>query len=261
MTGGWWRLTSEADVALLAFDTATRATTVAWQGARGEPPIEARDDPPSGERPRHTACLLPLIADVLERSGTSWRALERVAVGVGPGTFTGLRIGIATARALVQALAVPLVGVPTLRSLAASADCTEFPAAGAGQRPEAVVCVLDARRAEVFAAAWSITDHGLVSLFAARALRPEALVDLLLSTEGLVPANTLALGDGALAFREIVAASGVVVPDDTERHRVTAVNHCQLAWSLPPRHPDDVHPCYVRLPDAELHADAPTRTR
>lgn len=250
-------------MALLALDTATRATAVAWQAEADELPQEARDDPPAGERPRHTACLLPLIAELLEQSGSSWNHLDRIAVGVGPGTFTGLRIGIATARALAQALAVPLVGVSTLRSLASSVEHADTQPLGDGEREiDAVMSVLDARRGEVFAAAWSIADSGLVELFGVRALRPEALVDLFTATEGLVPARILTVGDGALAFRDVLEPSGVVIPDDhSECHRVTAVNHCRLAWSLPAHHPDDVHPCYVRLPDAELGARAVTPTR
>ncbi|MBV9167568.1 MAG: tRNA (adenosine(37)-N6)-threonylcarbamoyltransferase complex dimerization subunit type 1 TsaB [Solirubrobacterales bacterium] len=248
---------------LLALDTATRATAVAWQATAAEPALEARDDPPAGERPRHTTCLLPLIAELLERSGSSWRQLERIAVGVGPGGFTGLRVGIATARALAQALALPLVGVSTLRSMAASVQRADPRVLGAaGRRTETVVAVLDARRGEVFAAAWSTADRGLVPLFGVRALSPAALVDLLVRTEGLAAARTLAVGDGALAFRDVLEPSGVVIPDDnSECHRVTAASHCRLAWSLPAGHPDDVHPCYVRLPDAQPgpRALAPTR--
>lgn len=244
-------------MAILALDTATRATAVAWQSADGEPALDARDDPPAGERPRHMGCLLPLIADLLECSGASLEQLERIAVGVGPGTFTGLRIGIATARALGQALAVPLVAVSTLESLAA---CLEqaYPRsrqahARSNDRPEAVVAVLDARRGEVFAAAWSLTGGGRVPVLGVRALKPAQLAQALATSEQLVPDRTLAVGEGALAFRDILESSGVEIPDDdSECHRVSASGHCRLAWSLPARDPSDVHPCYVRLPDAEL---------
>ena len=244
---------------LLAFDTATRATAVAWQSAASEQPLDARDDPPAGERPRHTSCLLPLVAELLERSGTSFTQLERIAVGIGPGTFTGLRIGIATARALGQALRVPLVGVSTLESLVVSVERTYPHREG---RPDVVVSVLDARRGEVFAAAWSLAGGGRVPLFGVRALTPGELAELLVTSERLVPDRTLAVGDGALAFRDILESSGVAIPDDaSECHKVSASAHCRLAWSLPARHPNDVHPYYVRLPDAELGRRALTSTR
>jgi len=244
---------------LLAFDTATRATTVAWQSSESEPALEARDDPPAGQRPRHTACLLPLIAELLKGPGASFDQLERIAVGIGPGTFTGLRIGIATARALSQALGVPLVGVSTLESLAVYAEHA-YPRARGG--PETFVSVLDARRGEVFAAAWSLTHSGLAPLFGVRALSPTELAELLAGTERLLPNRTLAVGDGALAFRDVLESSGVAIPDDdSECHRVTASAHCRLAWSLPARQARDVHPYYVRLPDAELGRRALISTR
>lgn len=233
-------------MAILAFDTATRATAVALQRAREGEALEARDDPPPGERPRHTACLLPLIADVLARSSAPWSELERIAVGVGPGTFTGLRIGISTARALAGVLGIPLVAVPTLESLAVALRSEDV-----GGVRDAVVSVIDARRREVFAAAWSLADGHLSPLFGVAALAPHELVRRLVETEGLVPSRAVAVGDGAVAFRSVLEASGVAVPgDDAECHRVSAVGHCRLGWSLPARRPSDIHPCYVRAPDA-----------
>jgi tRNA threonylcarbamoyladenosine biosynthesis protein TsaB len=107
---------------VLGFDTATGATAVALlDTSAGERTIEARDDPPSGERPRHASRLLTLITEVLSSAELGWDDLDRIAVGLGPGTFTGLRIGIATARGLAQARSIPLVGVSTLQSLALNA--------------------------------------------------------------------------------------------------------------------------------------------
>ena len=95
---------------ILAFDTATRATTVALSeaGVPGEGTVEARDDPPPGSRPGHVSRLLPLIAEVMERGELGFTDVDRLAVGVGPGTFTGLRIGIATAQALARAASLPV---------------------------------------------------------------------------------------------------------------------------------------------------------
>ena len=140
---------------ILAFDTATPATTVALADlpAPGPGPgpdgtaIELRDDPAPGSRPNHTSRLLDLIETVLGQTGTGWSEIDRIAVGIGPGTFTGLRIGIATAQALARARELPLVGVSTLHALALPAT-DETP-------NRAVLAVLDARRGEAFAAAWA----------------------------------------------------------------------------------------------------------
>jgi tRNA threonylcarbamoyladenosine biosynthesis protein TsaB len=228
----------------LAFDTATPATTVALCRAADQV-VEARDDPRPGQRPGHATRLLPLAREVLERSGLAWSEVERIAVGTGPGTFTGLRIGVATARALARALGVPLTGVSTLQSLAVNA--LGFPAAGC----DAIVVVLDARRREVFAAAWPLDQLQAPerALLSPRALAPDALAELILDWR-MPP---LALGNGAVEYRSVLERSGALIPDDgSELHRVTAIHHCRLARARPAGPPDDVQPEYLRLPDAEI---------
>jgi tRNA threonylcarbamoyladenosine biosynthesis protein TsaB len=220
----------------------------------GDVVYAARDDPPPGRRPGHARWLLPLIARVLERAGVGWDGLERIAVGTGPGTFTGLRIGIATARALAQARDIPLVGVSTLHSLAlAGTRASLHPSGGEPLPPgvDSVLAVLDARRGEVFAASWRIdeVEDFDAALLLPRALAPEALAELVAP---LGP-STLAIGDGAVAFREVLESSGSFIPrDDSPLHRVTATNHCWLAGRLPATVPDEVRPDYLRAPDAEI---------
>jgi tRNA threonylcarbamoyladenosine biosynthesis protein TsaB len=230
---------------ILALDTATRATAVALSGPDGEL-HEARDDRPRGQRPQHVAKLLPLCAEVLGRAGRAFEQVDCVAVGTGPGTFTGLRIGVATARALARAAHVPLVGVSTLHSLALNG--LDVPPADGR---DAVLAVLDARRHEAFVAAWSrdnLTPLG-APLMEPSALGPEALAEAL-RRAALTP---LALGEGAIEFSEVLELSGAFVPDYESRlHRVTAVNHCRIARDLEPGDPDQVEPEYLRLPDAEL---------
>jgi tRNA threonylcarbamoyladenosine biosynthesis protein TsaB len=252
---------------ILGLDTATRATAVALAGQNGEA-LEARDDPPPGHRPRHAAKLLPLCAEVLELAGRSFGDLDRIAVGIGPGTFTGLRIGVATARALAQATAVPLVGVSTLESLAmhaasAVSAVSEAPAVSGvsavseASEAEVVLAVLDARRNEAFTGGWWLSQLSSAAQANGRsrpvvepaALGPEALGDELRR----LGRSTLAVGEGAVAFRQVLERSGAFVPDDDSGlHRVSAVNHCRIARDLEPSDPERVQPQYLRLPDAEL---------
>ena len=107
---------------VLGLDTATASTAVGLleltADGRELIAIERRDDPPPRTRPRHTSALLALAIDALDEAGIGWDELDLLAVGTGPGTFTGLRIGISTARALARARELPIVGVSTLRSLA-----------------------------------------------------------------------------------------------------------------------------------------------
>jgi tRNA threonylcarbamoyladenosine biosynthesis protein TsaB len=227
-------------VTVLGFDTATAATAVALLRPGAEP-VEARHDPAPGERPGHVAQLLPLVRAVLDRAGLGFADLDRLAVGVGPGTFTGLRIGVATARALAQAAGLPLVPVGTLRALALPAQA----AAGA------VLAVLDARRGEAFVAGWVEGEQAV----APAALPVEALA-------GLDPPPTgrwLAVGDGAVRLRAELERAGALVPADGDPlHLVNGGAVCRLALELPGTvRREEVVPQYLRLPDAEL-ARTPT---
>lgn len=242
---------------ILGIDTATPATAVAVLELDPDGhelvSIERRDDPPSGTRPRHTAALLALVLDSLDASGAGWDGLDLIAVGTGPGTFTGLRIGIATARALAHAREVPLVGVSTLRALASGA------ATEAAEQELTPVAVLDARRGEAFAAAWAdpraARDGAAPPLIVPAALAPEQLAETLRGPGG----PWLAVGDGAVRFRPVLEAADAVVADDGAAvHGVSALEHCRLGAGLQPQDPDRVVPEYLRVPDAELALRART---
>jgi tRNA threonylcarbamoyladenosine biosynthesis protein TsaB len=186
------------------------------------------------------------VAEVLQRGGVGWEAVGRIAVGVGPGTFTGLRIGIASARALARARGIELVGVSTLRSIASEA----IPAADRAGA-ECVLAVLDARRGEAFTAAWRRADRANAGteILAPRACATPELAGLVAK----LGASTLAVGEGAVEFRQVLERAGALVPGDgSELHRVSAIAHCRLALSMRASSPDQVAPAYLRLPDAEI---------
>lgn len=234
---------------ILAFDTATQRTTVALRDidtdTNGRVPLEldlaAADDPPAGARPGHAQRLLSLIDQLLRRDGAGWEAVERIAVGVGPGTFTGLRIGIASAQALAMSTGLPLVGVSTLRSLALAAHEREPGCA--------TLAVLDARRGEAFVAGWAAAEDPLSAApaLAACVLTPEQLAQVAAGSG----AARQAVGDGALKFRALLEGAGVAVPDaDSPLHRVSAREHCRLAALAQPSPDGRIEPEYLRLPDA-----------
>jgi tRNA threonylcarbamoyladenosine biosynthesis protein TsaB len=241
---------------VLGFDTATPSTAVGLRLSDGRT-LQARDDPRAGDHPGHATRLLPMAHELLAAAGLGWSAIDRIAVGVGPGTFTGLRVGIATARGLAQALAAELVGVSSLQALA-------LPALTAAGEPEGdaldgVLAVIDARRGEAFAAAYGRRDGETApaELVPARALAPE---DLGVALEAAAGAGDhwLAVGDGALRFRPYLERRGVVVPEGASPlHLVSAEAVCELALHAPAALPgEQVLPDYLRRPDAELALDA-----
>jgi tRNA threonylcarbamoyladenosine biosynthesis protein TsaB len=236
-------------VKVLGFDTATRATTVALLDTDRDEAVERRDDPLAGARPRHTTRLMALVVDVLHATGTDWAEVDRIAVGTGPGTFTGLRIGVATAHALARARGIDLVGVSTLHSLARGAIAQ---GASGGRSHEAVMAVIDARRGEVFAAGWGAAEAARADarpVVSPRALAPDALAD----TMGSDARAWLAVGEGAVEFRAVLEHAGAQIPEpDSDLHRVSAVEHCRLGFGLRPEPPEGIKPEYLRLPDAEI---------
>jgi len=237
-------------VIVLGLDTATRSSAVALRTADGHT-LQARDDPGPGAHPGHATRLLSMTSELLVRARVRWGGLERIAVGVGPGRFTGLRVGIATARGLAQSLPVELVGVSSLRTLAEAVAprCSE---------QEIVLSVIDARRGQVFAAAYATATAGqLRELESPRALRPEELAGAVRQIDELHGAGAsrwLAIGDGAVLYRGALEDAGVAVAGDgSPEHLIDARVVCELATRLAPAGTlEQVVPDYRRAPDAQL---------
>jgi tRNA threonylcarbamoyladenosine biosynthesis protein TsaB len=219
-------------VTIVGFDTSTAATAVCVLRSDGE----AFEHVPATERllepPGHSRELLPLVAELMARAGVSWGDVDGVAVGVGPGGFTGLRIGVASARALATAAQLPVHPVSSLAALAAAID-----------EPLALP-LIDARRGEVFGALYE-QGKEVAKPFATR---PERLAEC----AGRDLAGALAAGDGSLRFRQVIEAAGVrVAPDGSGLHAVRALHVCRLAAGVPAAPPEAVLPTYIRDPDAE----------
>lgn len=194
---------------VLAFDTATDKATSAL----------VRDGEVLGERVSRAMTLLEDIDALLRQGGARPTDLDALAVGIGPGSFTGVRIGLAAARGLAFSLDLPVAGVSTLAALAAGAP---------GALP-----VIDAKRREVFVPG------------------PMALAPADLRFEP----GTVCVGDGAVRYRELLEAAGAhVAPDDDERHLPRARFHAALGVDFRPA--ELVEPLYVRIPDAKPSAPA-----
>jgi len=223
----------------LAIDTATSSTSVALRLADGST-LSERDDPAPGGHPGHATRLLPMASQLMQEAGVGWEALDRIAVGVGPGTFTGLRVGVATARGLAQSLSVGLLGFSSLAALAG----------GATPEAERVLAVIDARRGEVFASLYERGPEGRPRALAAPvAVDPAALGAVIGGDAGSV----LAVGDGAVRYREDLERTGAHVPPrESALHLVSAACGCELAMAFPQATDERLVPDYVRRPDAEI---------
>ena len=189
---------------ILAFDTATRVATSAL----------LRDGDVLGERRSSARTVLADAHALLAGAGATPADVDALVVGTGPGSFTGIRMGLATARGLALALEIPAAGVSTLDALAAGAP--------------GAVPVIDGGRGEVF----TLVDG-----------EPRALPPVQLHASG----RTL-VGGGAIRYREAFDGASIP-PDDDERHVPRARFHAQLAREFGPA--DAIEPLYLRAPDAK----------
>lgn len=237
--------------AMLAFDTATAITSVAVEfGGR----VRATEPPSPGwwdRRPAHSRELLSVAASLLDEVGSSFGELGTVVVGVGPGTFTGLRIGVSTARALAQASGASIVPVSTLETLAQAAR-ERFDGPRGFEGRLMLLSVVDAKRGEVFSALYSraVVDVPLTSVRGEFVASPEALSGFLQASG--YGSSTLAVGDGAVRYRTCLESVGVHVPSDGDPvHAPDARFEQAIARSTAERSAGPVLPTYLRATDAE----------
>ncbi|NBB73049.1 MAG: tRNA (adenosine(37)-N6)-threonylcarbamoyltransferase complex dimerization subunit type 1 TsaB [Bacteroidetes bacterium] len=194
---------------LLALETATDVCSAALM-RDGKLTAQA-----SLHQPRvHAEQLAPLIRDLLARAEVDRSALDAVAVSMGPGSYTGLRIGVSTAKGLALAGGAALIGVPTLEALAASVQPYAHPG-------DVACALLDARRDEVYAAAYQFEDDGLAPFAATSARAVASLPDWL----GAVDGRLWVIGDGS-------AKSAAALDDGGYASRVLppAVHPPSAAW-------------------------------
>ena len=235
--------------AVLGLDTASDDTAVAV--VSGDHVIFDEIRGPDSGRPLHGPALLEMVEQAVAKAG-GWLNVQRILVGTGPGSFTGLRVGLATAKALAKSAGIPIGGVCTLDTLAAGAIHREFPGP--------FLAALDARRGQIFAALYQRPDPGADGSGAGVPLRlsepfvcdPDELTE---SLGERLPA--IAAGSGALRFREQLEAAGITVPGPEDLvHRVSA------RWTVGVGEVSEqsVEPIYLRAPDAERwrERDRPT---
>jgi tRNA threonylcarbamoyl adenosine modification protein YeaZ len=233
-------------MAVVGFDTAT-ADTVVCARRDGEVLYEERLGLAPDGSPRHSTALLAEIERAVAAAG-GWGEIRGLAVGLGPGSFVGIRIGIATARGLAVGTGLPATGVCTLDALGLGLASVSGP-------EQTRLVVLDARRGEVFVALYSAIGERLWEPLVAA---PDELAERVAA----LAAPPLAAGSGAVRFRQELANRGVEIPDDADPvHRVAARYVCALAEGAPSGGGDSLEPIYLRPPDAQRWRERDTSQR
>jgi len=186
-------------------------------------------------RPLHATRLLEEVERAAAAAG-GWEAVDLIAVGLGPGTFTGLRVGISTARGLAVGLGLSVRGVCTLDALAAGIQESQGGVA---------LAVLDGWRGEVFAALYEADGS---RTWEPAVYKPDELAERVAE----LPAPPSVAGSGAVRFRQELAQGGVRIADDSDPiHRVAGRHVCALAASAGGEDREGLAPIYLRPPDAE----------
>jgi tRNA threonylcarbamoyladenosine biosynthesis protein TsaB len=227
-------------VLLLALDTATEQVSVAI----GRDGVVLGAVQLAGGR-RHAEQLAPAIEYLLRETGTDQDHLAGIAVGRGPGLFTGLRVGITTAKVMAQALRIPVVAIPSL-------DLVAYPLRHTSRL---VVAVLDARRREVFHAGYRTVPGGLQRAWDYAVGTPAELVAELETHTG----GILLAGDGVARFADEFGELEHAETAGAEHSSPSVAALVELATARMQREefdqPWDVHPLYLRQSDAEIEWD------
>lgn len=199
---------------------------------------------------RHAESLAPAIAHVMDQTGTALADVEVVAVDVGPGLFTGIRVGVATAQGLAQGLGIGVLGCTSVAVLAH--------AAYGGGWPGPVVAVVDARRGEVFAAAYASPGD---EVRPPGRYAPDRLVPLVEGVAAEAGAPVLVVGNGAGRYAEHLGpavAAGTAVRGgaallDPSPAALAGLAAGRIAAGQSPVPPGQVRPVYLREPDARIN--------
>lgn len=236
---------------ILAFDTSTFQGSAGWVLMKSDPDdnlVETFAEISAPAQPGHAETLLHRIGFILETGGHEMKDVDLVVFGIGPGTFTGLRIGISTAKGIAASCGAPIKGVPTLEAIALGAGVDGF-----------IAPLLDAGRGEIYAAMYRVSyKAGLpaVSKIAdERVIPPSRFSDL---TSGVSREEPIFLaGSGAQRYREDLADMGVLLPLRTgvPNAYLLALRGLELFRSEGPDDPMTLEPNYLRKPDAKLPGD------
>ena len=223
---------------ILGIDTATAQVSVAVGGHEG-----VLSSTRSVRGKQHAEILTPAIEFACRQARIELSEISVVAVDLGPGLFTGLRVGVAAAKAMAHALRVPMIGVPSL-------DLVAFPVR---YSPKLIVAAVDARRGELFTAFYRQVPGGIQRLSPHHVVSPEDLASELLATAE----ECLLVGDGAVRYREVFEGLHKVEIAEADLAHPSASSLVMLAHAQALREqwvkPWDLQPLYLRKPDVEVN--------
>lgn len=184
----------------------------------------------------HSDTLMILIDNLLKNSGKSIKDVNRVAVGIGPGSFTGIRIGVGTAKGLAYSRNIDIVGVNTLDILAENIEETD----------REIITIIDAKKERVF---YSVYGYENGKIWRKEEYRDRNINEII---EEFRRKNVIFTGDGILAYGNLIIESGEnFVLDSAENCLVNSVNLCKIAQEAKPISVHLLEPEYIAKSQAE----------
>lgn len=245
MTGDKEKISSgKTKELMLAIDTSTASGSVALFA--GDVLIAERT---VGEVGVHAVWLMGAIVSLLDKGGVSIDELGLLALTHGPGSFTGLRIGVSTIKGLAWAAGIPVAGVSTLEALAYNARYSNLP----------VCSVLDARKKEVYGALYGFSNGVPRAVIPDSALTPDALFEVL-ESEGYIDEPMIFLGNGIRVYSEVIkknVKNAIFAPCHLWHVRASNIAVIARRKGLKGVSPFDFAPFYYRKSEAELKSRKP----
>ena len=220
---------------ILAFDSSAKAASVAL--CRDEKLISQYYQ---ATGLTHSRTLLPMAEDLLKNADMTLKDIDAVAVAHGPGSFTGVRIGVSAVKGLCWGLDIPAIGVSTLEAMAYNGECAPD--------GSVICCAMDARRNQVYNALFSFENGQLKRLSRDRAIGLDELGTELQEMKKQV----FVVGDGAelcYNYLDKIGISAVLAPENVRNQ--TACGVCRAALGKEPVPARDIIPVYLRLSQAE----------
>ena len=225
---------------ILGIETATNQVGCALGGYEG---VLASFHASRGRR--HAETLAPAIEFVCKHARIEMKEISAIAVDIGPGLFTGMRVGVATAKAMAQALRVPMIGLSSL-------DLLAFPVRHSGRL---IAPVIDARKGEVFTALYRQVPGGVQRLTQYRISTPHEIASELMARGE----DCLVVGDGGLRYRDVLENAGGVEVGEVGFAYPSASALVELAHPRAIREefvqPWELELLYLRKSDAEINWD------
>lgn len=191
----------------------------------------------------HSQTLLPMVEQIASMTDTKLENMDAIAISAGPGSFTGLRIGAATAKGLALSINKPLISIPTLEALAYNMFETE-----------AIICpIMDARRSQVYTGCYEWREHEFCVILEQRAMTIQETVEEMKKTDR----NVIFLGDAVpvhkFAIQDALGEKAVFAPMHLCKQRASAVGALAVQYYIQKKimNADEFEPVYLRLSQAE----------